>query len=103
MSLDKFEFSKAMTDYMLGFSEGDLSTLFRTCDIDHSGLIDYDEFLRAIRGPMNASRQQITERCFAKLDRDGNGFINVQDLEGVYNGSKHPEVIAGRKTEEQVL
>lgn len=56
MSLDKFEFSKAMQDYMLGFSEGEIATLFTAMDLDHSGLIEYDEFLREIRGPMNAFR-----------------------------------------------
>lgn len=56
MSLDKYEFTKAMTDFMLGFSEGEIATLFRTFDFDHSGLVEYSEFLRVIRGPMNAFR-----------------------------------------------
>lgn len=59
MSLDKFEFSKAMQDYMLGFSEGEISKLFTHFDIDRSGLIEYDEFLRVIRGPMSAARKRI--------------------------------------------
>jgi len=29
LSLDKYEFTKAMQDYMLGFSEGEIATLFR--------------------------------------------------------------------------
>ena len=57
MSLDKYEFTKAMQDYMLGFSEGEIATLFRVFDYDRSGLVDYDEFLRPIRGPMNATRK----------------------------------------------
>lgn len=59
LSLDKYEFTKAMQDYMLGFSEGEIATLFRVFDYDRSGLIDYDEFLRTIRGPMNASRKAV--------------------------------------------
>ena len=57
MSLDKYEFTKAMQDFMLGFSEGEIGTLFRVFDYDHSGLVEYDEFLRTIRGPMNPFRQ----------------------------------------------
>lgn len=52
-SLDKYEFSKACSDYMLGFTEGEMQRLFGYFDYDHSGLIDFDEFVRAIRGPMN--------------------------------------------------
>ena len=103
MSLDKYEFTKAMQDYMLGFSEAELSTLFCTFDFDHSGLIDYDEFLRVLRGPMNPFRKSLVGKAFAKLDRDGNGYVNIDDLRGVYTADKHPDVIGGRKTEQQIL
>ena len=62
------------------------------------------------------------ERCFARLtpgqlldttmdkqadsiavDSTGDGKVDINDLMGVYNGKKHPDVIAGRKTEEQVF
>jgi Ca2+-binding EF-hand superfamily protein len=58
-SLDKYEFTKAMTDYMLGFTEGEIQKLFTYFDFDRSGLIEFDEFVRAIRGPMNANRKKI--------------------------------------------
>ena len=103
MSLDKFEFSKAMSDYMLGFSEGEVQTLFAYVDYDRSGLIEYDEFLRAIRGPMNANRKAIVMRAFNKMDADGSGMIDINDIRGVYKADKHPDVLAGKKTEQQVL
>jgi Ca2+-binding EF-hand superfamily protein len=52
-SLSKYEFGKAMSDYMLGFSPNEVSALFNYFDVDGSGTIDYNEFLRAIQGPMN--------------------------------------------------
>lgn len=103
MSLDKYEFTKAVTDYMLGFSEGQIATLFRTFDFDHSGLIEYNEFIRTIRGPMNPAREAIVMRCFAKMDKDGNGYIDINDIKGVYTASKHPDVMSGKKTENQIL
>lgn len=103
MSLDKFEFSKAMSDYMLGFSEGETQTLFTHFDFDRSGLVEYDEFLRAIRGPMNAGRKAIVMRAFAVMDKDGSGMIDINDIRGVYSAGKHPDVMSGKKTEQQVL
>lgn len=103
MSLDKFEFSKAMSDYMLGFSEGETQTLFTHFDFDRSGLVEYDEFLRAIRGPMAAGRKAIALRAFAKMDSDGSGMIDINDIRGVYKADFHPDVKSGKKTEQQVL
>jgi Ca2+-binding EF-hand superfamily protein len=103
LSLDKFEFSKAMSDYMLGFSEGETQTLFAHFDFDRSGLIEYDEFLRAIRGPMSAARKAIVMKAFNKMDKDGSGMIDINDIRGVYTADKHPDVLAGKKTEQQVL
>ena len=58
-SLNKYEFTKAMTDYMLGFSQAEISALFSYFDVDNSGTLSYDEFLRSIRGPMNMARKKI--------------------------------------------
>jgi len=63
-SLNKYEFNKAMTDYMLGFSAQENAALFEYFDVDSSGTIDYDEFLRAVRGPMNMTRKKIVAQAF---------------------------------------
>jgi hypothetical protein len=41
--------------------------------------------------------------AFKKLDKDGSGVVDIHDIKGTYNASKHPEVKAGRMTEDQVL
>ena len=72
-------------------------------DYDRSGLIEYDEFLRTIRGPMSAARKAIVMRAFNKMDADGSGMIDINDIRGVYTADKHPDVLAGKKTEQQIL
>lgn len=103
MSLDKYEFNKAMQDYMLGFSEGEIGRLFTYFDYDKSGLVEYDEFLRVIRGPMNQTRKNIVVKAFAVLDKDGNGYVDINDIRGTYNAARHPDVQSGKKTEQQIL
>ncbi len=102
-SLELNEFTKAMKDYMLGFSEGEINTLYDFFDADRSGSIDYDEFLRAIRGPMTVTRKKIVLQAFNKLDKDRSGYIEIQDIKGVYNARQHPDVQQGKKTEDQIL
>jgi len=77
--------------------------VFTLFDIDNSGSIDFDELIRGVRGPMNAKRLNITRRAFQKFDKDGSGEIDINDLRGVYNASNHPDVKAGKKTEDEVL
>lgn len=103
LSLDKYEFTKAMQDYMLGFSEGEIASLFVFMDYDHSGLIEYDEFLRAIRGPMNENRKKLVMKAFAIMDKDGNGHLDYDDIKDTYNAKFHPDVKSGKKTEQQIL
>jgi Ca2+-binding EF-hand superfamily protein len=103
MSLDKYEFTKAMQDYMLGFSEGEIATLFRVFDYDRNGLVDYDEFLRTIRGPLSANRKSYITKAFNIMDKDGNGYLDINDLRGTYSAAFHPDVKSGKKTEQQVL
>jgi len=45
-----------MNDYVLGFSEAEILKLFTYFDVDKSGVIEFDEFIRAIRGEMNQAR-----------------------------------------------
>jgi Ca2+-binding EF-hand superfamily protein len=102
-SLSRAEFAKAIQDFGLGFSKEQCVALFNYFDVDSSGQISYDEFLRAIRGPMNQARKKIVSQAFNKLDKDANGWIDISDLKGVYNAKKHPEVIQGKKTEDDIL
>jgi hypothetical protein len=52
---------------------------------------------------MNDKRKNTVILAYKKLDKDGNGVINVDDIKGRYNAANHPDVKMGKKTEEDVL
>jgi len=52
---------------------------------------------------MNSFRLVLVNQAFNILDKNGSGTIDYDDIKDVYNAKKHPEVKAGRKTEEEVL
>ncbi len=52
---------------------------------------------------MNDFRRSLVEQAFRKLDNNGNGFIEFDDIKDIYNARKHPDVIQGKRTEQQVL
>lgn len=37
------------------------------------------------------------------MDADKSGVVDITDISAKYNGKKHPDVIAGKRTEESVL
>ena len=102
-TLSRSEFEKACRDFKIEMNNDDVGTMFQGFDLNRDGTIQYDEFLRVIRGDLNDYRRGLVERAFKKLDKDGSGVIEVSDLEDVYNAKKHPAVVEGRKTEQQVL
>lgn len=52
---------------------------------------------------MNQFRQGLVKQAFKKIDRDGSGVLDINDIKGVYNASSHPEVRSGKKTEDEIL
>ena len=97
--LELTEFAKGCAESKLDFADVDVKTLFAAFDRNHDGTIDYDEFLRAVKGDMNQARLRLVNKAFDKIDIDGNGWLDFNDIKDVYNASKHPAVLEGRKTE----
>lgn len=78
--LDKYEFKKAVEDYEVDVHPKDLDNLFNSFDKNSDGKINYDEFVNSIVGPLNKYRLHVVERAFDKLDRDGQGEIEMEDM-----------------------
>lgn len=52
---------------------------------------------------MNKFRKSIAMKAFKIMDKDGSGKLDINDIRGTYNAKKHPDVIAGKKTEDEIL
>jgi len=81
----------------------ELEAIFDAFDPDNNGEIVYDEFLRGIMGDMNARRIALSKKAFTKIDQDGSGILDINDIRTRYNAKKHPDVMSGKQTEEDIL
>ena len=52
---------------------------------------------------MTSFRKKLVLQAFNKIDKDRSGAVDINDIKGVYNASRHPDVISGKKTEEDIL
>ena len=102
-NLDMSEFTKAMRDFRVDIQPMEIDMLFKEFDTDGSGSIDYDEFVRGVRGPMNSFRKALAMKAFNIMDKDKSGVLDIRDIKGVYNAKFHPDVKAGKRTEDEIL
>lgn len=92
-----------MRDYRITDDNEEIEAIFLTFDADKTDTISYDEFLRAVVGEMNVRRQNICLLAFQKMDVDGNGVLDISDIKFRYNAKRHPDVMMGKRSEDDVL
>uniref|UniRef100_A0A6U0WUQ8 EF-hand domain-containing protein n=1 Tax=Rhizochromulina marina TaxID=1034831 RepID=A0A6U0WUQ8_9STRA len=102
-NLDQAEFQKCMIEQRLDLTPEQIDALFMHFDEDKSGSITYDEFLVALRGKLNERREQMVLLAFDVIDKDKSGILDLDDITEAYDASKHPDVIAGKRTKQEIL
>lgn len=101
--LDKYELAWGLRDYGLDVTDKDVDVLVKAFDRNGDGQISFNELLRGIRGKLNKRRRNIILQAFDVLDKDKSGKVEMHDVAKAYDTSKHPEVLEGSKTPEEVL
>ena len=101
--LKRKEFHKFLDDYRFNIPPEIEKKLFDTFDRNKSGDIDYDEFIHTLIGQMNDFRTQIVQNAFEKLDKEKKGRVPYDVIRDSYNPDKHPEVLNGNRTKEEIL
>ena len=91
-------------NYKFNLTNGETAAIFQMFDQDQTGKIDYDEFIRFIRGEIPENRKKIIEDIFTnKLDVNKTNEVNIDDLKDFYNAANHPDVLSGKKKEEEIF
>ena len=54
-------------------------------------------------GPMNQRREALVKKAFKVMDLDGSGSLDMNDIRPRYNAKKHPDVMSGKRTEDEIL
>jgi len=87
----------------INLNEEQCAALLKHFDKDGNGTINFNEFLIAIRGDLNASRTEWIKKAYAKLDVNGDGQVTLDDIAKLYDVSKHPEIVNGSMTPKEVF
>lgn len=97
--VDEIELQTGLNDYGIRLRIDDIRELLDAIAGGNRKL-GYEELLIAIRGQLNPRRLALIEMAYNHLDRTGDGQVDAEDLAGRFSGKHHPDVMAGRMTEE---
>ena len=84
-------------------TDGELRMLFEFYDEDNCGLIDHEMFVQGVRDPLTGTRLSLVQQAFNQLDKDGSGLLDASEVASLYDATRHPDVIRGSTTPQQVL
>ena len=81
----------------------DASLIQRFIDQENSGMLNFEEFLFALRGKPNNERQAAIDYVFSIFDKSGSGVADVNQMKQVFNCQKHPKFTMGKLNEDQMF
>lgn len=95
------EFQTVLDNYRVpGMCASDAERLFNVFDTSSDGQISFDEFLTALCGALSPVRKRLVNEAFDKLDANGNGTLEMEEVKNNFDPTRHPDVIAGTKSAE---
>ena len=86
----------------INLTDGELRMMFEYYDEENTGLINHEEFVHGVRDALAGERLSLVKQAFNQLDKDGSGILDAGEVAGLYDASKHPDVISGSVSPQQV-
>ena len=83
--VDFNQFCQICQDYDFGLNQDEIKELFMDFDRDGVGKINYDDFIRVMRGELNEKRKDLVRNLFQTLDKEQKGFLTLDELFSLYN------------------
>ena len=66
-------------------------------------MLNFEEFLFALRGKPNEERQAAIDYVFSIFDKSGSGVADANEMKKVFNCQKHPKFTMGKLNEDQMF
>ena len=83
--LDYSTFKMACEKFDFELSEDECKELFLAFTKEETTKVNYDEFIRILRGELNEKRKALVEKVFKTLDQENKGVLTVDELMQLYN------------------
>ena len=81
----------------------ELKILFNYANKNDNEIISTEQLINIIKGTLSEQRKLYIVEVFSNIDTEQTRKISIQLLKNIFNAKKHPEVINGTKTKEEVF
>lgn len=78
--MDVDDFRWGFIDFGISVTKEEAAQVLEYFDRDKNGTVSYDEFLRFLKGDLNASRKAWIRRAYDKLDVNKDGQVKLDDI-----------------------
>lgn len=96
------DLSVAIQELHLNISYDEIHEFFNNLDIEKTGRIPTNDIINIIKEPLNEKRKSYINTIFSTIDSDKKGKISVNDFKILFNARNHPDVLEGKKTEQEI-
>jgi len=106
-TLDKAECARGLQmltrAFKLQLDKVKCDRLFSLFDYNGDGQIDYEEFIKGLRGGMNTRRKDLVKMAFGNFEKDQWDRVTLKTIAKHYDVSMHPGVLQGKITPTEAL
>ena len=98
--IDYSTFKAACEQFNFELTEEECKELFLAFTKEEATKVNYDEFIRILRGELLEKRKQLVENVFKNIDKENKGGVSVDELINLYNPKGSYEFIYNKESEE---
>ena len=98
--LDYSTFRKACEEFNFELSEDECKELFLAFTKEETTKVNYDEFIRILRGELLEKRKELVENVFKDIDKENKGGLPLDELMNLYIPKGSYEFIYQNENEE---
>ena len=101
--LEMSEFVDLVTRYGVRLTDEEKKKAMYFFDRNGDGHVDITEIMTALRPSMSTARAALVRIAFLRLDKNEDGQITMNELKAKYRAEKHPAVVKGSLTVDDVM
>ena len=90
-------------DMRINIPYNEIKILFNYTNKNDSDIIPTEQLINIIKGTLEEQRKLYIVEVFSNLDKEQTGKVQIDTLKNLFNAKKHPEVINGTKSQEEVF
>ena len=89
--------------YNLNMNQQSIKNICNQFDINNKGKIKYINLLKSIINNINPRKQSIIQNLFNIFNKDQQGNVLINDIKKLFNPKRHPDVVSGKKSPEEIF